>query len=498
MKRALSTIMTVMMIAGTLLSVFSCSTAQSEEETKPVQSAPSPEETEAEVETKLEDLIPEDLRGRDFGGETFTFIKWSEGGAWDLTEFAAEELNGELLNDEVYTRNVLVEDKFNVSIKSENNSGPVARIEKMVKAGDSTYQVVTDWPSRMASTSSSGTLLDFFKIPSVDLDAVWWDHNAANSYTIFGKMYFTTGDVLLFDKQRVFCMIFNRTLADMLGIPNLYDTVRSGEWTIDLFNAYCELAPADLNGDGMLGSLDDRFGFISGSTTAMPYLLFGLGNSYSAPDDEGNLTLALMNEHTVNSIEKLGKTIFNKELTVHNEEIYPKIGINDREFFQQRRGLFNYTVTHVLRLMEMDDAYGIIPQPKYDEQQKAYITCGQGDWSAALGVPSSLNESQIEMTGVLLEAMSALSHQTTYPAFVDTILMAKKSPDEESTEMLRLIYSNILYDLFDIFKIGGVDSVLCNCLYQNAGENFISSIESIQKRVDKEFERLMRKYEGLE
>ena len=484
-----------------LLAVLIASAVSCAADTPTVDPTGTQANTESTVAAEKEvptDPIPQSLPDITFDGAAFRFIKWSESSAYDLTEFATDGLNGELLNDEVYKRNQILESRYDVVISSENHAQPIQQIRKLVTAGDTTYQVVTDWPSRMASAASSGVLYDMNEVPYLDFDAVWWDHNAAESYTILGKKYFTTGDVLLFDKQRVFCVIVNRTLADMLQIDNIYDTVRSGKWTIDLFNTYCEMAVSDLDGDGKLGGINDRFGLISGSNTCTPYLLFGMDNSYSELDKDGNPVPAIANEHMINSIEKLGETIFDETVTIHNEQIYTTIGINDRELFQQRRGLFNTTVTHILRLMDMDDNYGVIPQPKYDEAQENYISAGSGDWSAALGIPSSLDEVQLEMTGILLEAMAALSHETTYPAFVEDILMAKKAPDADSVEMLRLIYSNIQYDLYDVFKVGSIDQVMLKALNDQKGKNVMSLFESNSDKFTKSYDKLLEKFRDLE
>ena len=488
MKKA---IFITILAAVMLLTMGSCSETETETSKEQTAAPVSPTETPEETETTLMDVIPSTLPDVTFDGASFNFLKWSDGGAWDLTEFAAEEYTGELLNDAVFERNMLIEEKYQVAITSENHSQPIDNVKHLVAGGDTTYQVVTDWPSRMANAIAFNALYDINSMPNLDLEAVWWDHNARTAYTIKGKMYFTTGDILLFDKQRVFCMIFNSTLADMLQLDNLYDTVREGKWTADLFNRYCELAASDLNGNGLLGDIDDCYGLIGGSYSAMPYLLFGLDNSYSKPNDDGELEFALASEHTINSIELIGKTIFDKNLSIQLEDIVAAKSINDREFFQERRGLFNYTVTHVLRLMDMDDAYGVIPQPKFDESQPKYITCGGGDFSAALGIPSNLDETQAEMTGILLEAMSALSHETTYPAFIEGILMTKKAPDKESSEMLHLIYSNIHYDLFDIFKVGQVDQMLQTCLSTLKGENVMHIFEANAKKIEKAYSKLM-------
>ena len=136
-----------------------------------------------------------------------------------------EELTGELLNDAIYNRNLAIETQYDVTISAEDADTPQSRLTKDVKAGETSYQAVADWPTRMASLSTEGALYNLRTVPWIDLEKPWWDSNAAEAYSVQGKQYLTTGDYVLYDKQRILIFFFNRDMADNLGIPNLYDTV---------------------------------------------------------------------------------------------------------------------------------------------------------------------------------------------------------------------------------------------------------------------------------
>ena len=145
----------------------------------------------------------------------------------------------------------------------------------------------------------------------------------------------------------------------------------------------------------------------------------------------------------------------------------------------------------------MDASWGVLPQPKYDEAQENYLSAYSAEYSAALGVSAALSESELEMTGILLEALSAVSHDTTYPAFIEDILMNKKAPDAESADMLRLIYSNLEYDMFDTFQIGNIPMIVYNNLYQQNGKNFISTVEKYRSKIENAYQKLMDQYDAL-
>ena len=294
-KRILSLILSILCGASVF---FAC--GETAEPEKPADTAAAvSEETDAGEEKILPDLP--DVR---YDGAEFKVLRWynGEGHVHTHFEFDVDGLNGELLNDAIYQRNQLIEEQYGVTISALNSDNPANQATKDVTAGDSPYQVVSDWPTRLAEISAKGILRNIHKIPYIDVDKPWWDHNSIESYTVNDKLFFITGDYDLYDKQRVLIFFVNRTLADSLGIPVLYDTVNDGKWTIDLMNTYTELAGSDLNGDSKIDFLDDQFGMVSGSYTYMPYLLFGAGSRYSEPNADESFSLVIDNDHTVSSI----------------------------------------------------------------------------------------------------------------------------------------------------------------------------------------------------
>ena len=175
---------------------------------------------------------------------------------------------------------------------------------------------------------------------------------------------------------------------------------------------------------------------------------------------------------------------------------YSKLSVTT--LFEEGRGLFYHEVSQVTRMLDMDDAFGLIPQPKFDEEQKNYLTGIQYEWSGSIAVPASVDGKDAEMTGVLLEALSALSHETTYPVFIEDILQNKKAPDSESADMLRMIYSNIVYDLFGVFQFGNLPKLVYENIYKKHGEGFISSIESKKDKIRSAYEKVYQQYEEID
>ena len=477
----------------TAISLLSCGgTAEPAESVSDTAAAQTDETAAAETE-----ILP-DLPEIAFDGAEYQVLHWDNGPGHVHThfEYDAEELNGELLNDAIYQRNLEIEEQYNVTITTLGSANPFQQVKPDVTAGDSTYQVVAEWPTRLADLSTQGMLQDFHKIPYIDTEKPWWDHNSIESFTVNNKLFLITGDYVLYDKQRILIVFFNHTLSDKLGIPDLYETVHEGKWTIDLMNSYTELARSDLNGDGKMDPLDDQFGMVSGSYTYMPYLLFGVGSRYSQPEADGSFSLVIDTERTIDAIRKLNGT-FATDTTVYHEGVFNS-GIKIMELFESGRGLFHHEVSQVTRMLDMEDAYGLIPQPKFDEAQENYLSGIQYEWSGSIAVPATVAGEELEMTGILLEALSALSHKTTYPTFIEDILQSKKAPDKESADMLRLIYANITYDLFGVFQFGNLPQLVYDNIYKKQGEGFTSTIASNKEKIMAAYDKVYQKFTEMD
>lgn len=100
--------------------------------------------------------------------------------------------------------------------------------------------------------------------------------------------------------------------------------------------------------------------------------------------------------------------------------------------------------------MELD--YGVIPYPKYDEQQKKYIT-HVGGAAPIMFIPIHNTENDGFLVDVL-ETMGEASHKITRPAYYEVALKEKGTRDEQSKQVLDLILNARTYDIAYISSCG--------------------------------------------
>ena len=139
--------------------------------------------TSSAVADVTTDNTPEDttptalsvLGERDFGGETVTFYSRYYNGVWKSDLMATED-DFDTLKIAVYRRNKFIEETYKVTI-AEKQSGAAtfkSALEKLVTAGDNSFDAVYMSVTDAADSAQAGLLWDLHDIERIDLEGQWW------------------------------------------------------------------------------------------------------------------------------------------------------------------------------------------------------------------------------------------------------------------------------------------------------------------------------------
>ncbi|NLY68687.1 MAG: hypothetical protein GX067_02720, partial [Clostridiales bacterium] len=79
------------------------------------------------------------------------------------------------------------------------------------------------------------------------------------------------------------------------------------------------------------------------------------------------------------------------------------------------------------------------------------------------------------------------------PAYYEISLKTKYARDDESQEMLDIIFASTVYDLGNIFDWGGVFSLPAN-LTESASTDFASRYGKLEKSIMKNMEKTIEQY----
>ncbi len=438
--------------------------------------------------------INEKLPDRDFGGHEFSIIATDEVGTIRYSyEIDADELNGDAMNDAVFKRNQLVEERFNVKITKidYDKNNYVQTFNNTVLAGDDTYDaLVTTYDT--VQNNGLTYACDVKDIPYIDLDSPWWDGDFLRETELGGHIWGLTGDINVVDNASAWGMAFNKHLAEEFVDTDLYALVRDGKWTIDKLKAYGIAATADLNGDSKL-NYDDRFGLVASANFAVEFI-WSSGSRLSKKEGSG-VTFMLDNEKNLSVLKKVFD-LYQEESVCVAETMTAAPGLSNwdtqRKIFKEGRALFyGMTIVNAESFRDMTEDYGIIPMPKYDEDQADYA-CSAQEWGATMFMVPK-NAPDLERTGILLDAMSSAAVSTITPAYFETLLEGKIIRDEESKEMLELIFSTRVWDPAYTFNWGSVRSL--TSIFKTNTDAIASTIASMKPAVLAAYETLIASYQ---
>ena len=437
-------------------------------------------ETESAQDARL--AVDDGLPEKDYGGEKYNilYIDWS---SYQLYQFADEEI-GEVMNDAIYYREKNVEERFNINIeKTKINYGEVIRnISNSVKAGSHEFDLaLTHCNNELAGLMAGNYVLDWNTIPMIDFSKPWWNKDALETLSIKNKLFFATSDFIIPEPNAVF---FNKDMIQNYGLEDPYTLVREGKWTIDKMYTMAKEVAKDLDGDGEWTD-KDQYGLV----TQFDWYFLAIGPSNNMKsvikDDTGRPIVNTDAGKMQSILEKYNALINDKTVTF----TFPYGAMGDQYIsalpLSTGRVLFHFDpLPQAVRYRDSEVEFGILPFPKYDETQEKYTNLS---WNGFMAAPATIPD--LEKQGIIVEALAAESYKHCVPAFYDVLMNVKLTRDEDSVEMLDLIYAGCVYDLDITYEIniGGIRELL-----SRKSTDYVSDYEkksgAAQKKLDKVYD----------
>lgn len=450
----------------------------------------SADETVTETAAETESYNAPEIK--DFGGYEFRVMS-------DIVDMSgvpilyAEEMNGEAVNDALYSRDRELEEKYNVDVTFIEKSADT--ISTSVKAGDDICDVTFPNVPSMFTMAQEGYLLDYNSIDSIDLSNPWWDQRIISGYSVKGKTYCMTGDYTLRNPMTEFVLQYNKQIYENYGFDDPYQMVWDGKWTFDSFWGMAKQVSSDLNGDGAMDA-NDMWGFIT-EISAPYYFFIGGGNKPLEQTDDG-YRITLGDEKIVSALEN---SLFfavdgQNALCVDDGKFQPTSGNSVWQeayrMFTSDQALFRSSALgDILEYREMKMDYGILPIPMASEAQDGYY-CLVSAWDSPMVIPITVSDP--ERTGLLVEALGWLSHDEVKSVFFDTLLSGKLMRDDESIEMLDLITQSKTYDIEWTINLTGIFSITTD-IAKNKTDNLTSKLASIEEKSQAKLDKFLAAFD---
>lgn len=465
MKKCTALLLLLAMLASGLMG---CSDAEGQKET-----AAAADNTAAETvaETEYTDV----LGARDFAGADFHMAGVS-------TAFNTGEQTGEAINDALYTRDQLLEETYNIHIVTTpyDDDAILTDTKNLVQAGDPLYDMVVHTISNTLKTLGTGGMLyDINSLPTIDLTQKWWSTYANTNLQVGGKLLFTAGDITPTYYNIPYAIGFNMKLATDQN-NDLYALVREGTWTLDKFGELCLQYTLDLNGDGKMTNADQvGYAHVRTEITSLCHYI-GCGFTLNTIED-GKIVVNLAGDNSVTAIQKLSDIFGSiKDNYFTMDDPIPMFHAGQALFYG------NSMTSLITRFRDMEDDFGFLPLPKWDEQQENYRT-SVNTWTAGyVGVPKTIADP--DRVGFMMEAMAYMSNKYVRPAAYDNMLFSKVARSEEAAEMLDIIYESVYLDANYVFNFGGSGTAVFKAIMD--GKPFVSSYESVKQKIGTAIEEL--------
>ena len=260
----------------------------------------------------------------------------------------------------------------------------------------------------------------------------------------------------------------------------------SGTWTFEKLYNLTKKAHIERGGDGT----NDIYGFmLQRYAEPIHYFVNSCGLKFYQRNEQGMPELTIYNDEAISFTEDLYEFIFENEGAFL---LYPNMVGMESEYpnmFSNERIMFNLSsLSSVLRdeMREMKTDFGILPFPKYSEDQEMYLNfMANGTVATCIPVSCDFDYANEEVSAVI-EALASESYRYVSVAFYEAALKSAYNRDDLSSQMIDIICGqhdtvkstltkNFVYEYGS--SLGGMGSIF-STLMQNKNTNFASEYDS--------------------
>ncbi|MBQ7011554.1 MAG: hypothetical protein IJN63_07585 [Clostridia bacterium] len=424
--------------------------------------------------------MPELPDDPDYDGYEFLVLV---SGNYKVNDFEASEDSSDIISQAIWRRNVMLDDQMGVVIANKDIiafGSSTGKGGAGFKAMQQSYTTNSfDYDMCMIGSYDAGVIAysgfatDLNTLPYVDLERSWWDQRATADLEISGKMFYTTGDIGLCDNRVTHCLLFNKGLiAEDPTLVNPYELVREGKWTFDAMATEVSKVSVDVNADDKM-DYQDKYGLLTWNDSFSAAVAAG-GNKLCTINEDGVIEITFYNDRMETIADKYTSMVFDSQTAFNYQYNIGQANWDTyrHAMFRESRCLYYMqTLTAVSTFRDDDLDFGIIPYPKLNEEQENYNSLVSVYHAQFVMVPTFMEDE--DRTGAVVEALAYYGKQLLTPAYFEKTLVGREMRDEDSEEMLYVIFDNRVYDVGLIYNVGNLKNILTNCL--SGRKNNISS-----------------------
>ena len=439
--------MAMLLVVLMLVSIIACSSDKNDDN-KGNNAIDNGETTRDIVADFLETYNPEDTaqtyvenpeKTYDFGGHEFKFLNSAP--VYFMYSYLDPEATGDVLDEACVLRNVMAEQKFNITITEHLQ--PFAEIagyaQTLIQSGEDIYDAMYLGCRDLTPLVAENMFVDLLEVEELNIDKIWWDQPLVKRNILEGRLFYATSDLNLMAFEGVWAMYFNEGMMQALGLEFPYQLAMDGKWTQERLNEYAKEA-ANLNGDQSF--VYDVNGSATYGEVTFPlgerYRLYAFNTEYVTRDETGRYQFTA---HTDEKFKAAWETIINYFGAGDGRFVYgDTTDLAEDGYFQifmDNRALFlSAELKGATMLRAWDGTFGLVPQPKFNDEQENYESTVYIN-VLSFCIPNTNTE--LSRTGIIVDYLTYESYKSLLPRYYDVHVGLKALTKDESKESLALI-----------------------------------------------------------
>lgn len=462
-------------------------------------SAETADEQTAQTTVADETEAADNLPDRDFNDADVNILIRSE----FAYEFNTEDTS-ELVNDALYKRDLKIEERFGVKLNYIPVNGNWGNrelfknaVSQSVTGGTGDFDVVCGAENQLFSYAPEGLFVNLYHVEYIGLAEKCWAQKFVTNASYKNLLFFVTGDAALTTLDNMCVVYFNKNMINDFNLNSPYDLVKNSRWTHENMAAMAADVSSELNGDGKFGT-EDQYGWITS-----PLMTGGFLSAYQTPvtefDTEGIPRIILFDEKMTDRFIALGDFLFKNNSAFITENAATEVTTKQlTDLFTSGNSLFmTQTLGQAKALRTFENDFGIIPYPKFDEQQSEYYTHVL-ETNSVFGIPSFVKD--IEKSGIILQALGLESYNSVTPVYFDVALTTKYTRDNDSEEMLVIIRDGMYFNFGHVHTIaispnGLTSEIMGTFATKKSGSDMVSYYEGRRSQDESALSSLIDAYE---
>ncbi len=428
----------------------------------------------------------------DFGEETFSILTYDASGNYD-TIHCIDELTTDNVSNSKYNMMQRLSERFNVTFEETVQTQDYVNLtyRGLLDSGDDSFDIVFANARFAHYYAEEGKLYTYDDLEYINLDKDYWDQNLLNYTSIGKRIYYAYGAYDTSSYDLTHCLAFNKKLFDEYKLDDPYQLVKDGKWTFDRFHEMILVAKKDNNHNDVWDK-EDSYGYVALGKQILPNFWIA-GGTTTVKYDRDMLPYPSIvdNEPLYDIMESCFKMFYDDQTWFVETSIGGNQSANQTNIFLADRALFDDTTFFFLnQLRDMESEFGILPYPKFTEDQINYYSRVEGGCIAV--VPITISDPK--RSGAIIEAMASDGYNDLMHEYYDAALKRRTARDEESSKMLDIIFNSRVYDLGDTWYCDQIRDGIMATLWNNNDRTLVSTYKKYEKIINSTINETIRAY----